>query len=231
MGREVSRVRGGTGAGWREAAGALAAYGAYLLVRRHVWNDAGRARATRNAQLVVELEQRAGLHVEPRLQRAALRVPRLVDVLNAGYAAGNVALSVGWLLRLHRRRDPAFTGERRAALVAFLGALPVFAAFPTAPPRTLEGFVDTMAQRGLSLDHPFLVRFYNPIAAMPSHHVAFAVVTGMGLARRARGPRRRAAWRSYPGVVAVVVMATGNHFVADVAAGAALGALARRFAR
>jgi PAP2 superfamily len=218
-------------AGWREAGWALCAYGAYLLVRRVVWTDKGRGRATDNARRVEGLERRAHLHVEPHVQGAVLRAPRLVDIVNAGYAAGNVALSVGWLMRLHQRGDPRYRAERRAAMVAFVGALPVFALFPTAPPRTLDGFVDTLAARGFSLDHPFLIRFYNPIAAMPSHHVAFAVVTGVGLARGARGPWRRTAWRGYPVAIGLIVMATGNHFAADVVGGALLGSFARKVAR
>jgi hypothetical protein len=39
------------------------------------------------------------------------------------------------------------------------------------------------------------------------------------------------AWRGYAPVVALVVLATGNHFVVDVAAGGVLGALARRLGR
>ena len=215
----------------REIAYGLGAYAAYLAVRRWVWTEDGRRRASRNAERIAEGERRWHVDCEASLQRVALSVPRLVDVLNAGYAAGNVALSVGWLLRLHHRGDPAFRRERTAALIAFGGALPFFAAFPTAPPRTLDGIVDTLAERGWSLDHPLLVRFYNPIAAMPSHHVAFAVVTGFGLAGRTSSRARRAAWRAYPAAVAVVVMATGNHFVADVAGGAALGTIARRISR
>jgi hypothetical protein len=217
--------------GRREAAYGLGAYAAYLVVRRLVWTDAGRARARRNAIRVLALEGRVHVDVEQRVQRRALRARRLVDVLNAGYAAGNVALSVGWLLALHHRGDESFRAERRAALAAFLGALPFFAVFPTAPPRTLDGFVDTLASRGWNLDDHRLVRLYNPIAAMPSHHVAFATVTGFGLAHRSRSPWRRRAWRAYPVAVATVVVATGNHFVADVVAGAALGAVARRLAR
>jgi membrane-associated phospholipid phosphatase len=87
-----------------------------------------------------------------------------------------------------------------------------------------------MASRGLNLDHRHLVRFYNPIAAMPSHHVAFAVVTGFGLSRRARSRRARQVARLYPVVVASTVVATGNHFAGDVLAGAALGAVSRRLA-
>jgi len=120
--------------GRREVAIGLDSYAAYLLVRRLVWNDAGRRRALANAERIVHLEQRLGVDIEPAVQRAAMRLPKLVDALNAAYAAGNVTLSVGWLVRLYRRRDPSFVRERRAAVLAFAGALPVFAAFPTAPP-------------------------------------------------------------------------------------------------
>jgi PAP2 superfamily len=214
--------------GWREATLALAAYGAYLTVRRLVWTEAGRARADRNAKRVIAFERRVGALVEPRVQRVAARAPVVVDVVNAGYALGNVALSVGWLAWLHRRGDPGYRRERRAALVAFLGALPVFLAFPTAPPRTQAGFTDTLADRGIDLDHPLVRSFYNPIAAMPSHHVAFAVVTGAALAARARGSVGRVASWSYAPLVSGVVIATGNHYLADVVAGAGLGLLARR---
>ena len=217
--------------GRKEIALGLGAYAAYLAVRRAVWTEAGRARAQRNAGRLIDLERRLGLFVEPRLQAVALRAPRVVDALNAGYAAGNVALSVGWLMRLYARGDDGFGRERRAAVIAFIAALPVFLAFPTAPPRTQDGFVDTLADRGIDLGHPWLVRLYNPIAAMPSHHVAFAVVTGEGLAARATGRCVRGLWRGYAPLVAIVVVATGNHFVVDVVAGAALGGLARRLAR
>lgn len=216
--------------GAREVAIGLGAYAAYLAVRRSVLTPHGRARARRNAERISELERRLGLAVEPALQEAALRAPRLVHALNAGYAVLNVSLSVGWLLRLYARRDAGFQRERRAAVAAFTGALPVFLLLPTAPPRTLDGFVDTLAAGGVDIEHPFLVRFYNPIAAMPSHHLAFAVVTGTGLARRTRGVQR-AGWAAYAPLVALVVVATGNHFVLDVLAGAALGAVARRLTR
>jgi hypothetical protein len=209
----------------------LAAYAAYLLVRRRVWTDEGRDRAQRNAAKLFDLEQRAHLACEPTVQRWALRRPRLVDALNAAYAVANVGLTVGWLMRLHRARDGGFARERTAALAAFAGALPFFALAPVAPPRTLDGFVDTMARGGLNLDHPLVRRFYNPIAAMPSLHLAFAVVTGGGLAARARSPWARAGWSAYPAGVAAVVVATGNHLVVDVAAGATLGAVARAVTR
>ncbi len=215
----------------REVAAGLGAYAAYLTVRRRVWTDAGRRRAALNARRISAAEARLGVDVEARVQQLALRAPGAVPALNATYAAANVMLSVGWLLVLFHRRDPVFRLERTAALLAFAGALPAFAWFPTAPPRTLDGFVDVSVGRGRGLDDPRLVRFYNPIAAMPSHHLAFATVTGLGLAARRRTRAGRLAWRAYPAAVTVVVVATANHFVADVVAGAALGTVARRVAR
>lgn len=216
----------------REVAIGFGAYAAYLAARRVAWTDPGRARAARNAERLLRWERRHRVAFEGDVQRLTLGAPaRVLDALNVAYAAGNVGLTLGWLFVLHRRGDPAFGRERRAATLAFLGAVPVFALVPMAPPRKLDGFVDTLADRGVSPERPLLTRFYNPVAAMPSLHVAFAVVSGTGLAGRARGPWKRRAWLAYPGAVAVVVVATGNHFVADVAAGGVLGAAARAVTR
>lgn len=215
----------------REVGLALACYGAYLVVRRSVWNERGRARSRDNAARIATFEHRAHIDVEAAVQRSALRVRGAVPLLNAIYAVGNVALSVGWLMLLFRRRDARYPRERTAAIVAFLGALPGFALAPTAPPRVLGGLVNVASPRGGGLDDPRLQRFYNPIAAMPSHHVAFAVVTGGGIAAGRRAGIGRAAALGYPGAVAAVVVATANHFVVDVVAGASLGVIARRVTR
>jgi hypothetical protein len=217
--------------GRREVVLGLVAYAAYLAVRHARWNDDGRARARANALRLQAIERRLHVDVEAAVQRVALRVPGAAAALNAGYAVGNVALSVGWLIALFRRGDPAYRRERRAALAAFTAALMVFAVLPVAPPRTLDGFVDTTGGERQGLDHPLLVKFFNPIAAMPSEHLAFATITGLGLAGRAGGRVAPLAWRCYPAAVGFVVVATANHFVVDVVAGAALGAVARRLTR
>ena len=175
------------------------------------------------------LEERLGIDVEPAVQRALLRYPRLVHGLNLGYGLFNVTLTVGWLVVLYRRRDERFHRFRRACLLTHLGAQPVFLLFPTAPPRVLDGFVDTLSEvSGLDLEHPLLLRFYNPVAAMPSLHVAFAVVTGAEIAERSGSVVVRTARSCYAPLVATVVAGTGNHYVLDAVAGAALGAAARR---
>jgi hypothetical protein len=212
----------------REVALGLAFYGLYLLVRWRVLRTDGRERSRRNAERVVELEARLGLEVEPAVQRALLQYPRLVHGLNVGYALFNVTLTVGWLAALYRRRDPGYRRLRRACVLAYAGAQPVFLIFPTAPPRVLDGFVDTLSEvSGIDIEHPLLIRLYNPVAALPSLHVAFAVLTGSAMAERAGSPVAKAAAYSYAPLVSLVVIGTGNHYAADAVAGAALGAAAR----
>lgn len=212
----------------REVMLGLSVYGLYLLVRWLVLRGDGRERGRRNAEQVVRLERELGLQLEPAVQRALLPYPRLVHGLNLGYALFNVTLSVGWLVVLYRRRDPGYHRVRRACLLAYAGAQPAFLLFPTAPPRVLDGFVDTLSEvSGVDIEHPFLVRFYNPVAALPSLHVAFAVLTGAAIAERVESPVAKAAAYSYPPLVSLVVIGTGNHYVADAVAGAVLGAAAR----
>jgi hypothetical protein len=207
----------------------LSVYALYLLVARIVLRRHGRARARRNAERIVAIEERTGVHVEPAVQRALLRFPRVVHGLNVGYGLFNVTLTVGWLVLLYRRRDPGYHRFRRTCLLAHIGAQPIFLLVPTAPPRVLDGFVDTLSEvSGLDLEHPFLVRLYNPVAAMPSLHVAFAVVTGAEIAERAESVVVKSLARAYAPLVATVVAGTGNHYVLDAVAGAALGGAAAR---
>ena len=215
----------------REVAIGLGVYGLYLLVRRLALRGDGRERARRNAEKIVRAEEALGLHVEPAIQHALLRYPRLVHGLNVGYALFNVSLTVGWLVFLFRSRDPEYHRVRRAAAFTYVAVEPVFLFFPTAPPRVLDGFVDTISEvSGVDIEHPFLLRFYNPIAAMPSLHVAFAVLTGAAIAERARSPLAQGAAHAYAPLVALVVAGTGNHYVLDAVGGAALGAAARSVA-
>jgi hypothetical protein len=216
----------------REVAIGFGVYAAYLLVRRTKANDEARHAAGANAERIVALERRLGIHIEPDLQAALLPRRRLVAVLNVAYVTLNVGLTVGWLMRLFRRRHPEFHRLRRAAALATLGAQPAFLLFPVAPPRTLDHFVDTIADvSGVDLDSGLIAQLYDPIAAMPSIHVTYAVITAAGIVATSDSPVGRALAPGYPPLVALVVFATANHYVLDAVAGAALGFAALRFAR
>jgi PAP2 superfamily len=226
------RYRSRAFSGRREVAIGLGVYASYLLVRRLKANDGARHRAAANAERIVALERELGIHVEPDLQAALLPRRRLVAILNVAYVTLNVGLTVGWLMRLFRRRDPDFHRLRRAAALATLGAQPVFLFFPVAPPRTLDHFVDTIADvSGFDLDQGLVAQLYDPLAAMPSIHVTYAVITAAGIATTSDSPVARAVAPAYPPLVALVVFATANHYVLDAVAGALLGSAALRLAR
>jgi PAP2 superfamily len=61
---------------------------------------------------------------------------------------------------------------------------------------------------------------------MPSLHMAYAVIAGACLYRRVGARSVRCIGLAYPIFVAVEVVATGNHFFLDVAAGVAVDACA-----
>jgi hypothetical protein len=216
----------------REVALGLGFYGTYLLVRRLALSGDGRERAHRNARRIVALEKRLHLDVEPRLQQLVVHRHDLVQVLNLAYATLNVGLTVGWLMLLFHRRDPAFHRYRRAVLLAGLGAQPVFLLFPVAPPRKLDHLVDTIAEvGGVNLDTGLVSYLYHPLAAMPSIHVTIAEVTADGLRQTSRWAFVRALAPAYPPLVAAVVLLTANHYVVDAAAGSVLGRLTVRLGR
>jgi hypothetical protein len=224
--------RGRTFSGRREVVLGLGVYALALAVRALVVTPSGRRRAHRNARRIVALERRLGLHLEPALQRMLLPRVRLLAVLNVAYVVVNVVLTVGWLMLLFWRRDEAFHRFRTAAAGSLAGAQLVFLSFPTAPPRALEHLVDTIREiSGVDLDSGPISRLYNPLAAMPSIHLAFAVVTSAAIAETTGATPARALARAYPPAVAFTVLVTANHFVLDVVAGAALGAGALAVAR
>lgn len=215
----------------REVAIGLGMYAAYLAVRKAVWHERGRIEARRNAERAVALERRLGIYVEPELQRLVLSRRRIIRILNLAYVTLNVGLTVGWLIHLYWRRHPEFHRLRRAVALATTGALPVFFLFPTAPPRKLDDFTDTILEDGIDLERGLVVQLYNPIAALPSIHVTYAVITAEGIAATARSRWLRRLSRLYPPAVALTVLVTANHYLLDVLAGWALGSAALRLAR
>jgi PAP2 superfamily protein len=215
----------------REAAIGLGMYAAALGVRKAVWSPGGRARARRNADRLMRLEQRLGIAVEPAIQRAAMgRVP--LGALNAAYVGANIAFTVGSLAVLLRRGDPGYRPLRRSVAGTMLAAQVPFLLFPTAPPRATERFVDTLAEAsGVDLDRGAASQLFNPIASMPSIHMAWAVISAESLRACSSRPSVRAAAALYPPAVATVVLVTANHLVVDVLAGSVLGWAGLRLAR
>jgi hypothetical protein len=109
-----------------------------------------------------------------------------------------------------------------ALLVSGLVGLATFALVPVAPPRMLDGFVDTVARRPAlaALAQPGALA--NPYAAMPSFHVGWVVLAAVATGQVLRGRRARLLLALPGGVMTAAVVATGNHFLLDVVAGVAV---------
>ena len=104
--------------------------------------------------------------------------------------------------------------------------LVVFGTYPVAPPRMLDGFVDTVHLYSGSggMAHP--MQYTNAYAAMPSFHVGWLVLAGVA-SMPALPWRRLRPLLLVPGLVMLfVVMATANHYLIDGVVGATLALVA-----
>src|SRR3712207_6209825 len=126
-------------------------------------------------------------------------------------------------------RNESFLHVRNWILGANVLGLAGYVLLPTAPPRMFpeEGFVDTLASSA-SLNHGsgLIELASNPYAAMPSLHSADALIIGFAMASLVRSRWLKLAWTLWPTWVWFAVMATGNHFWLDIAAGAGIAVLA-----
>jgi len=208
-----------------EAALVVTLYGVYELARGLVVVNT--READRHADQLVALERSLHLFVEGRVQHAADAVPGLAGLLGVSYLTLHLAVTAVVLLWLHRRRPTAFPFVRTTLLVASALALVGFLAYPTAPPRLAGiGIADTVSTGHVNLNHGLVSSLYNPYAAVPSMHVGYALIVATSLLRYGRRWLVRSLAAVYPAFVLLVVVATGNHFFLDAAAGALVAALA-----
>jgi len=192
--------------------------------------DRDTAQAFANGQWIIDVQRSTSSLVEIELQRVVLAGGGfLLDALNWTYWLSQFAVIGVALLWIYFFRTEAFAGVRNWLIAANLIGLLGYVLVPTAPPRMFpgEGFVDTLAYSA-SLNHGSgLVELAsNPYAAMPSLHGADALIVGLAMATLVRSWPMKAVWLLWPAWVWFAVMATGNHFWLDIAAGIAVAGLA-----
>ena len=85
---------------------------------------------------------------------------------------------------------------------------------------------------GIQVSHSSVFEgLVNPYAAMPSMHVAFALIIGWPIAKLLRSRIARVLWLGYPFVIAFVIIATANHFLIDAFLGAVTAGISAYAAR
>jgi membrane-associated phospholipid phosphatase len=192
--------------------------------------DRGAFEAFENGRRVIDIERALHTLVEADLQRVIMQAGgAALDAVNWTYWLAQFPVLGLGLLWIYLRHNDSFIAVRNWVLATNVVALVGYVLMPTAPPRMFpeEGFVDTLAASA-SVNHGSgLVELAsNPYAAMPSVHAADALIIGFALATLVRSRWFALLWTLWPAWVWFSVMATGNHFWLDVAAGVGAAALA-----
>jgi PAP2 superfamily len=224
--------------GWidllRQLAIVAGAYFAYSLVRGLVQGDA--TAAFQHARDLIQIERTLHVFVEPSVQAWASGSHFIMDLSSWLYVNAQTSITIAALVYLYVRHNRSFYFVRNMFAIALLIALVGYAVFPTAPPRFLPewGFFDSVSDfTGVHVNHvsPTMSALFNPYAAVPSMHVAFALMIGWPLASLSRTRLAHVLWRLYPLLIAFVIVATANHFILDALLGALTAAASAYGAR
>jgi membrane-associated phospholipid phosphatase len=201
------------------------AYYVYRIVRGAV--DGQAVASFEHARHLIHVEQSLGLFFEPGVQHWAQGAGWPITIANWMYVNSHFVITTTFLAWLYLARNRAYYFVRNMFMVAMGIALVLYLVYPTAPPRFLPefGFTDTVADFVGQAAENTADLLYNPYAAVPSMHVAFALMIAIPAVKLVRGRVAKVLWAIYPGIVSFVVVATGNHFWLDVALGAAVAAV------
>jgi len=202
------------------------AYILYRIVRGLVF-EGGAGPAFENARLLVDIERSMGLFFEPGLQAWTLATsPVIATVASWIYVNSHFVITSSFLVWLYMRRNQSFDVVRDAFMISMGLALAGYLLFPTAPPRMMPewGFTDSVVELVGSAASKGAETLYNPYAAVPSMHVAFALMVGIPASRLVDKRVFKVAWAAYPVLVTFVVVVTANHFWLDAALGALVAA-------
>jgi hypothetical protein len=199
---------------------AAAVFVVYRLGRLVTLGSAETARA--NADRVLAFQAELIGSAELAVQRWVLRVPGAIEVLNHFYVGVHFPATAVFLVWAFARHRDRFAAIRNWFIGVTLVAMVVHVVFPLAPPRMLDGFVDTLRVFGPSIYAEDPSRSVaNQFAAMPSLHFGWALMVAIGIiAVGAR--RRRWWWLVHPAVTLLAIVATANHYLLDAAVAAVL---------
>lgn len=202
---------------------------------RTLFSQHGTLQGIQNARSVVSFEAAHGFWVEPAWQTFFLQTRHLFDwtvtwldmvrLMNGIYIGCHVFVTLGVAIWVYFYRRRHFALLRNVIIVTNGLALVIYETFPVAPPRlttdllfnhhqfifqdTVFGTISTGGKLvGTQIG-------YNEFSAMPSVHMAWALVIGATLVVLARPKIVKVLGCLYPLLMLITVVATGNHFLMD----------------
>jgi hypothetical protein len=210
--------------GWhalaKEAAVVAALYA--LWIRAEEFDPFGTAGGLDRGRAVWRLEKQLGLLHEPTVQSWVLGRKLILQASNVYYGGMHVTamgIFLVWLFARHRERFAVW----RTTLALTTAACLLIRYVPVAPPRFYPeyGFVDTAALYNQSVYGPVGSGVSGQFGAMPSIHVAWAVLIGAA-AWRVSSSKWRWLGALHALVTVFVVTDTANHWLLDGIVGALL---------
>jgi membrane-associated phospholipid phosphatase len=205
--------------------------GFYLAYQaaRGVADRGGTEEAFANGRWIIDLQRDLHSMVELTLQRGVESSTVLIQAASWTYWLSQFAVVGIALLWVYFRAHERFYRLRDTLIAANVIGLAGYVLLPTAPPRMFPeaGFHDTLeAHAAVNHSSSLVAGFSNPYAAMPSLHSADALIVGVTMALVVRRRWAKVLWLAWPAWVWFSVMATGNHFWLDIAAGVAVAIVA-----
>ena len=196
-------------------------YFAYQLARGVADRD-GVSAAFTHGQAIIDFQRSLHSMIELTLQQAVEGSALLIQATSITYWLSQFAVVGLALIWVYFKAHERFYRFRNALIIGNLIGLVGYILLPTAPPRMFPaaGFTDTLAAHS-TVNHSstFVAFASNPYAAMPSLHALDALLVSVVMASVVRRTWAKALWLAWAPWVWFAVMATGNHFWLDVAAG------------
>jgi PAP2 superfamily len=204
-----------------EVVSAFAKEIAIVLTLYAIWQLAGHLSlvhvdgAIDRGRWIWDAERAWHLPSEATVQQHALAHPLVIQFANIYYAVAHVPALIAfliWLFVFHRDRYPRI----RNTLALLTGACLVIQFLPVAPPRFIPGIgiVDAPSLYHQSVYGPVGTGIAAQLSALPSVHVAWALLVGLGVLVVGRS-RWRYLVLAHPLLTIWAVAATGNHYWAD----------------
>ncbi len=211
---------------WEELAIIAFGYWMYTLGRNAIPTHP--TVAFRHARAISSLQQRLGIRWEMSFNHLVAAHEWLAQGFDYYYATLHFVLTPVAMIWLFVRKPDVYRGARTVLVSITLLALLGFYLYPTAPPRLLPGYVDTVIRFHTwgSFADPNIAEHSNQFAAMPSLHVGWALWVGIAVFRCTPGHWWRWLGLAYPLGTCVVIVGTANHFVLDAVGGALVAAVA-----
>lgn len=180
--------------------------------------------ALSNAYEVLRFETGLGIAWERSAQQLLIDRSNVMSFFNWIYAWTYWPMLVGSLVLLWWRDKKRYLLFRDALIFSGAIGLVVFALYPVAPPRFLNGFVDTVSATSRHfVAHPPAI--INQFAALPSFHVGWHTLAALMIASMVSAWLVRVIIMLPSAMMAISVVVTANHYIVDAAAGMVLSLL------